>query len=298
MALHRILVGSATIFMAVQLSGCSTAAGRPGVISSSGITSEVTTAAGRFDKSLYARFVASADAAYPDSAAATIDPDAQRRFMHSGFALIYSTCNRYIEGKSDRQRSVSVWRDAFAPITAVATGLVGLIDGGDTINSDYLTGLALLTSAGNAGFQIYEQRYLFGAENVNSVRRLILDALLVDAKLAMATDDLGLSYEQSVVHLIDNQMICSPGHILELVREAIDNGNVKASKVIQGDAPTANSDDGQDQQNDGISADDINALLGAGEPSVPIMSREETQDTTANPGLALDGVRIEVDGPD
>ncbi|KQN25338.1 hypothetical protein ASE86_03595 [Sphingomonas sp. Leaf33] len=157
--------------------------------------------------------------------------------MDAGFALIQARCNRYILAKADNQRRVNVWRDTFAPITALLTGAVALIGSGDDTSNDALTALSLGTSAASAGFRIYEQRYLFGAENVNSVRLLILTALADNASKASKTDDAKLTYSQSVTHLINNQAICSPGHILQLVSEAIEAGKVVSIKSDTGTSP-------------------------------------------------------------
>jgi len=107
--------------------------------------------------------------------------------MDAGFALIQARCNAYILAKADNQRQVNVWRDTFAPITALLTGAVALIAKGDQTNNDALTIFSLGTSAATAGFRIYEQRFLFSAENVNSVRLLVLKALSDNASEASTT---------------------------------------------------------------------------------------------------------------
>lgn len=155
-----------------------------------------------------------------------------KAFMQTGFTLVHLGCNAYIEQKADRQRSMSVARDSFAPFTALITGIIGLANDGDT-DSDYLTALALTTTAISAGFDIYEERFLFGANNVNEVRNLILTNQLAHANAAMAEIEQNPSYNQAIIHLMKNQMTCSPAEILEKVNEAIENGTVTAAPVIQ-----------------------------------------------------------------
>lgn len=154
-----------------------------------------------------------------------------KAFMQTGFTLVHLGCNAYIEQKADRQRSMSVARDSFAPFTALITGIIGLANDGDT-DSDYLTALALTTTAISAGFDIYEERFLFGANNVNEVRNLILTNQLAHANTAMTEIDQNPSYNQAIIHLMKNQMTCSPAEILEKVNEAIENGTVTAAPVI------------------------------------------------------------------
>ncbi|MFD1107428.1 hypothetical protein [Sphingobium olei] len=203
--------------------------------------------------------VASGQLSVPDTAR-------QRAFMEAGFALILARCNGYILAKADRQRGVNVTRDAFAPITALATGIVALVSSGESVDSDVLTALSLGTTAASAGFRIYEQRFLFGAENVNSVRRLVLKALTDNADEALRkTDEVAkqiaaekarggaqqnreaLSYSQAVIYLINNQSICSPGHILELVNGAISAGKIESisSTDSKPAAPAKPEDGGQ-----------------------------------------------------
>ena len=222
----------ATISM---LSGCAND-GRPTFISDRGVTKEVIDANGvsPMGDGLLFQFKLAAAEASPFTSGPTIalkpnDPVKQRAFMDAGFALIQARCNIYILSKADNQRRVNVWRDTFAPITALLTGAVALIGKGDDTSNDALTTLSLGTIAASAGFRIYEQRYLFGAENVNSVRLLILKALADNALEASKTADTKLTYSQSVTHLLNNQAVCSPGHILQLVSEAIEAGEVEST---------------------------------------------------------------------
>ena len=66
-----------------------------------------------------------------------------------------------------------------------------------TSDSDILTALALATTSANSGFKIYEARFLFSAENVNSVRHLILDALVSHSNSAMHMADADLNFGQA-----------------------------------------------------------------------------------------------------
>ena len=108
------------------VSACNQQQGRPAFLSDRGVSKEVFDAKGNRqtgDGLLY-QFSLAADAAKPTLVSGQLSvPNTarQRAFMEAGFALILARCNGYILAKSDRQRGVNVTRDAFAPITALAT---------------------------------------------------------------------------------------------------------------------------------------------------------------------------------
>ena len=114
---------------------------------------------------------------------------------------------------------------------------------------DALTALALLTSAASSGLDVYEQRYLFGAKNVDNVRRLVLRAQLAHAEEAMDYDKDNITYWKAVRRLAENQMVCSPGAILDMVGKSIEKGEIEAvpapSKAASGKQENSTSGDGK-----------------------------------------------------
>ena len=246
----RVIRAASVMAMALSMAACASSDSRPRVISSSGVNSHIETLAKRHDSSSVRLFYQTALAAYPSDYTSEGDPAIQRLFLNRGFKLIKDRCRIYLSGKADRQRGVNVWRDLFAPITALSTGVIGIIDNGDSIDNDVLAGLGLVTGAATAGFEIYEERYLFGAQNVDAVSELIEKALDVDADQKLKYFDgqnalsagkpRDLSYTSSVDFLVDNQMICSPHRILRLVNKAIKAGEIvpaKQPKPEEGDTP-------------------------------------------------------------
>lgn len=229
--------------MAFGLSACTGTVHRPRIISNSVIDPEVREAAtlytGKKQGSVFQLFVDAAENAYPKAITDPVKTDAQRIFMQTGFDLVKDRCRAYLDRKSDSQRSVNIWRDAFAPLTALATGAIGLVDNGETVDNEVLVALGLASSAATSGIKIYEERFLFSADNVNSVRKLLDTALTTDAEEKMELPDSRLRYTKSVEYIVSNQLICSPQNILELVQKAIENGNV-VRKSRQ--PPTANDD--------------------------------------------------------
>ena len=221
-------------------------------------------------------FSDAAEAVYPESPFAEPDHKKLIRFMELGFAVIEQDCALYLNGKADRQRDIGVIRDSFGPVTALVAGIIGLTASDGSVNSDYLTGLGLATTAANEGFKIYEQQYLFGAENVGAVERLIVNALRTDAAAKLSEEKTRITWASSVAHLRTNQEICDPHQIRDLVRGAIGNGKLEAIHT-QAPSSTSASNAGGDGGNGGNSAKDS--------------SEEEKAAGTSDPGIPA-GVRI------
>lgn len=251
---NRVFRLTGIIAISLSMAACASSDSRPRVISSNGVNGYIKELASKNSQSQVKLFVDSAQSAFSASdpnSAAIANPATQKQFVRQGFALIKDRCRFYLSAKADRQHDVNVWRDLFAPITALSTGAIALIDGGDTIDTDYLTALGLATNAANSGFEIYEERFLFGAQNMDAVRELVEEALRVDAeeKLKFYSQDPSsidpskpdISYTTSVDFLVGNQMICSPHHILRMVNEAI-----KAGKVT----PISNRESGGEPANE------------------------------------------------
>ena len=106
------------------------------------------------------------------------------------------------------------------------------------MDTDVVTGLGLATTAAGAGFEIYEEQFLFGAKNIGSVTTLIENALDTDARAKLAEDYSTFTYQKLVDWLSDNQQICHPEQILLLVEDAIKNGRlVTTRKPDESDGP-------------------------------------------------------------
>lgn len=243
--MHRLYRLSLLAFVSAALSGCASfidAPSRPKVVTAEGLGRDVDGGSKDNLADLRYRFMQAAKAATPNSAFSDPGPAAQRQFLRSGFTLVYVSCNRYLESKSDRQRDLNVVQDSFAPITALTTGLIGLIDSGDSINNKYLTAIGLITGAASAGFESYERRYLFSAENMESVRELVLTALIDNSKIILQTPESEMNFEQSIIHLINNQAICSPSKILQLVNGAIKAGTVSSKFVNSAESGATSSE--------------------------------------------------------
>lgn len=141
------------------------------------------------------------------------------------------------------------------------------MDNQNAVSTDALAGIAIGTAAINSALDIYDERFLFGADNVFAVRQLTYQALATHASAAMfGTNEnnpsrvpLTISFEQAAMHLIENQAICTPGSILEISRDAIGDADVRPI-VSDADDESAPGTAGGGDANAELSADMLDAL--------------------------------------
>jgi len=166
-----------------------------------------------------------------------------REMIHSGTMMVHSNCKYYFSEKGTGQQRSRVMRGGLAPVSAVLTGAIGLINMSTSEREALLQVLSLGSTAGAAGLNIYEQHFLFDADNIAEVEKLTLKAIRTHGDLALKQKE--LTFQDGVMHLMDIQSICTPAHILTLVRASI--GNSKLVNQNTGKTATetpANSDKG------------------------------------------------------
>jgi hypothetical protein len=169
-------------------------------------------------------------------------------FMNAGYELIYADCTAYFAHMGRNQGRSRLGRDVIGPIGNLITGIISIVRFEDSGTRDNLLGsLALATTTGTAALDIYDQHFLFGADNIDVVQQLIQRALKRHAtETFQATHD---TFGKAVNHLEDNQAICRPPRILTLVRQAIAAGEVEArrSSQPQPSNPVANAADATEE---------------------------------------------------
>ena len=149
--------------------------------------------------------------------------------LRSGFMYNYSFCQNYFNVMAKNQRRSKVARGAIAPITTLITGLIGLQDFSQNSGTkeDLVQGLAIGSAAASAALDIYDENFLFGTDNINSVETMTLNAVAAHKEKVLLQADVG--FENAMTHLIDNQAICSPQAILTLARSSIKNAKLVAT---------------------------------------------------------------------
>lgn len=155
--------------------------------------------------------------------------DELKNFMELSAGAVRFGCHTYFDGKANRQRSLNVARDLFPPLTGFITGLAALGSSDGQVDDDLLTLLTLYSTTATAGFEIYEQRFLFNAKNVDAVRALIRADLIADKKSALEQIGKNPTLSETMVQVLEHQHICWPQNITERVRQAIEE---KAIDVI------------------------------------------------------------------
>lgn len=146
---------------------------------------------------------------------------AAQQMLHDGFSLIYSNCNEFFYSAGKTQQWVIVSRDTVGAVGTLATSVLALHDA----SSNAVANLALATGLAFTGLDIYTKNFLFAAENIDSVRTLVTNALAVHHGAALNLAP--FTYQSATLHLLDNQNICTPAAITTLVRQAIKKGDVQ-----------------------------------------------------------------------
>jgi len=240
--------------LVVALVGCATTKGPPGVINADGPLPVKSTV----PESIAVKFVASAKTAAAAPHAGAVAEQNSLMMFESGTTLVYANCSDFFATAGQTQTKLMVWKDAIGLLGTLAAGVIALDGDSSTGNLDRLAVISLGSSAALSGIDIYTQRFLFGAENVDAVRELTLNAL--SAHAAKVRELPPKSYQAASRHLFDNQALCFPARIAMLAREAIKNGDVVA--YTSGAQPLAVLD----ATNDRLVFQDIGDQLGLAGP--------------------------------
>ncbi len=153
---------------------------------------------------------------------------AQRRMLNTGFTLVYTKCSDFFYSSGKDQTRLMTFKDAVASLGTLAVGALALVDfKKDNDRNDILAVVGLGTSATMAGIDIYTQRFLFGADNVDAVRELTLRAL--NDQQREITRVTSFSYDDVIKNLLDVQATCTPRRIAILAGNAIKQGQVQAA---------------------------------------------------------------------
>lgn len=202
-------------------SGCATVPAPPPVVTASGPYEPTDLK----DAALVVRFRDSAIAAGGES------PTEQQlqTMLDDGFGLVYAHCNIFFRSSGEKQSQLLVLSDAIASLGTLAGAALAIGDRDGKGTGDALAIVNFGTSATMAGIDIYARRYLFGAENIDAVRDLTLNALVTHADEARKLKP--TTYQAVLRHLFDNQALCTPAKITILAREAIQKGKVVPSTI-------------------------------------------------------------------
>ncbi len=150
-----------------------------------------------------------------------------RRMAVEGVHLADSYCELFFRYGSDNQKWLLVGRDLVAALGTVATGAIALA----SHNSSTATGVLALTTAGlYNGVDIYTRNFLFGADNIESVRVMTVNALAAHTAAALPENDNSIWTFGGAAQVVnEHQMICTAASIRSLVLQAIKGGTFVAA---------------------------------------------------------------------
>ncbi len=145
------------------------------------------------------------------------------KMLTDGFALVYGNCSDFFASAGETQKWVIVTRDAVGAVGTLGTSVLALHGGSKNAVANW----ALATGITFSGLDIYTKNFLFAAENVDSVRTLVANALIAHQKGVSSLAP--FTYQSATMHLLDNQDVCTPAAIAALARAAIKKGDVAAA---------------------------------------------------------------------
>jgi hypothetical protein len=149
---------------------------------------------------------------------------AYRNMASAGFGLVKTYCSDFFRKKGETQKWLNFSADAVAAAGALATGILAITG----TSALAVSVVALSTTSAASSISLYEKDFLFGAENVDSVRLLTLNALSDNAAKAMEAPTVW-DFQYTVNAILVNQELCKPASILRLTREAITAGSVRST---------------------------------------------------------------------
>jgi hypothetical protein len=158
---------------------------------------------------------------------ATQPPLASKHYQllaQAGFGLVKSNCANFFRTRGESQMWLRVGADAVGIAGGLATGVTALA-GGSTLA---VAIIALSSTTLYSGIDSYSRNFLFGADNIDSVRSLTMSALEENATNAFGLPDDQWTFQYAVTAITTNQDICKPASILDLTRQAIRGGKVES----------------------------------------------------------------------
>ncbi len=155
------------------------------------------------------------------------DPVLAARMIEVGITLNRVRCNDFFAERGGRQFGYRIIRNAVAPVSALLAGVIALTRfKGEGGQGEATQILGIGQAATVAGLELYQAEFLFGANNINSVRILTMRALDDHSRKVI---DSGVGFFGAARHLIDHQMICTPANILDMSQTAIRSGRIEGS---------------------------------------------------------------------
>lgn len=216
----KIITCLSGVSLCMTLTACSTTSGPTPALGLDGPSRTETTASG------LAKVFLDSEVA---SLANKPDPDLAKQMLTDGLTLVYSNCSDYFSSAGETQQWLIVTRDTVGAVGTLGTSVMAL----HNASRNAVANLALATGLTFSGLDIYTKNFLFSAENIDSVRSLVTNALVAHRETALSLEP--FTYQSATLQILDNQNICTPAAISALARQAIKKGNVAAVVTHSGE---------------------------------------------------------------
>jgi hypothetical protein len=155
---------------------------------------------------------------------------AYRQMVIDGFGLVYANCSDFFRSEGENQKWIIFGRDMVAAVGTLATA----VSAAASAPTGVTTGFSIATATAYNGLDIYQRNFLFGSDNIESVRDLITKALSVHETVVLADSRPWNGFGEATQSIMDHQSTCLPAAILQLTRSAIKNGTVVQSTPSEG----------------------------------------------------------------
>ncbi|MBV8799247.1 MAG: hypothetical protein JO208_05515 [Alphaproteobacteria bacterium] len=188
-----------------------------------------------------------------------------------GMATVDDNCSDFFTTAGEHEKYIDFARDAVAFTGTLASGVLALTDA----SNGAVAAVTLGTTTVYGGLDVYTKNFLFGAENIDSVRTLIENALDAHTKKVLADPQPVWTFNNAMRVILDHQEICRPSAIVSLVREAIRNAQLVAAAT---GAPTTPQNGGTETPAGGGTT----GSAGAGGDTVPPAAGKVANPQTGN----------------
>jgi hypothetical protein len=142
-----------------------------------------------------------------------------RQMAVDGIKLADVYCQEFFASSGANQKWLGVGKDLITATGAAAGSLLAL---SSPANAAAAGAIGLFTATATNGVDLYTRNFLFGADNIDTVRSLVIAALAAHAAAVLPTPD-GSAWDFHAATQVvrDHQYLCSPAKIRSLVLAAI-----------------------------------------------------------------------------
>jgi hypothetical protein len=147
-----------------------------------------------------------------------------RQMVIDGFGLADANCSDFFHNEGKHQQWVIFSRDVVGAVGTLATAVTAAAGSPTGV----IAGFSIATATGYNGLDIYQRNFLFGAENIDSVRLLIEKASAARRDAVLADKGQWQDFGEAQTAVMQYQEECMPASILSHTRAAIKNADALA----------------------------------------------------------------------